>query len=96
MSLFAVTYTYADDTARLDEHRPEHRAFLRGLHERGVLKASGPWADDGAPGALIIVQGESVEDVLAVFDEDPFRREGLVAGRVVRPWNLVIGAFAQE
>ena len=46
-SIFALTYVYTDDSARIDEVRPAHRAFLRELHESGTLLASGPFADDG-------------------------------------------------
>lgn len=96
MTLFALTYTYTDDDAGRDEHRPVHRAFLRGLHEHGTLLASGPWADGGPAGALFIVRADTEDDVLAVFDEDPFHELGLVATRTVRAWDLVIGAFAEE
>ena len=54
MSLFAVIYRYADDAAALDEHRPRHRDHLRGLHEAGRLVVSGPLAEGGGPGALLI------------------------------------------
>lgn len=102
MTTYAVTYVYTDDTAALDEHRPEHRAFLRGLCDQGVLRASGPTstavATDGtttAPaGALLALEGESADAVLATLDEDPFWVRGLVSERSVREWRVVIGGFA--
>ncbi|MEH0108796.1 YciI family protein [Tersicoccus sp. MR15.9] len=90
MALFAVTYRYADDTARLDEHRPRHRAFLRGLHEQGRLRLSGP-TENGA--ALIVMEADTAEAVEADLDQDPFKLEGLIAERTVQPWTIVIGSL---
>jgi len=91
MTTFVIQYVYGDDAASRDRHRPEHRAFLRDLLDQGTVLLSGPYGGDGPAGALIIAQGESAEAVLAVFDNDPFRREGLVAESSVRPWDVVIG-----
>ncbi|UYG17478.1 YciI family protein [Brachybacterium huguangmaarense] len=91
MTTFAIQYVYGEDAASRDQHRSEHRAFLRTLLDQGTVLLSGPYGGDGAAGALIIAQGESAEAVLAVFDDDPFRREGLVAERSIRPWDIVIG-----
>lgn len=91
MSLFAIEYEYALEPDRLAEHRPSHRAFLRELADQGILMLSGPYADDGTPGALIIARGESAAEVLAAFDADPFFRVGLITDRAIRPWTLVIG-----
>jgi len=98
MPIHAVTYVYADRAADLDALRPEHRAFLRGLHERGTLLASGPLpAHEGAlAGALLVLDGETPAAVAAVLDEDPFARAGLVAERAVRPWSPVIGDWADR
>lgn len=93
MTIYAVTYRYTDDAALKDQHRPEHREFLRGLHADGALLASGPFTD--GDDALLILQGEGTADeVLSLLDADPFRREGVVLERTIRPWNVVIGGFA--
>ena len=54
----AVIYRYADDAAALDEHRPRHRDHLRALHEAGRLVVSGPLAEGGGPGALLIFRAD--------------------------------------
>ncbi|MBE9403363.1 YciI family protein [Brachybacterium sp. p3-SID1565] len=95
MATYAVTYRYVDDAARLDEVRPEHRAFLREQYEAGRLLLSGPLAD-GDPGALLIVRGDDVQDAQGVLADDPFRREGLIAEATMRTWNVVIGEFARR
>ncbi|MBE1878902.1 YciI family protein [Myceligenerans pegani] len=101
MTTYAVTYVYADDAAALDAHRADHRAFLRGLHEAGTLRASGPQpavvTEDGtttAAGALLVVEADSPEAALGLLDEDPFRAQGLVTARSAREWTVVIGGFA--
>ncbi|QTE31124.1 YciI family protein [Pengzhenrongella sicca] len=95
MTVYAVRYTYDARSNRRDEVRPEHRAFLAELHAAGTLLASGPLgdADDGTPGALLIVAAASAEAVAAVLDADPFAREGLVAAREVRAWTQVYGPW---
>jgi uncharacterized protein YciI len=100
MAVFAVTYVYVADADRLDAVRPEHRAFLRDLHELGALLVSGPLpaTSDGAPGgALLVVEvsGEDPTAALTLLDADPMRRAGLVADRSAREWRPVIGGFAR-
>lgn len=96
MPVFALHYAYTDDTAARDEHRAEHRAYLSGLADEGVVLASGPYAPGGPEGALIIVRAGSTEDVDALVASDPFRREGLVAGYTVTEWQPVIGRWAAD
>ncbi|WP_425953801.1 YciI family protein [Xylanimonas sp. McL0601] len=97
MSVFAVTYVYSPDAERLDAFRPEHRAFLGALHEAGSVIVSGPLkADDAAPaGALILLDAPDVAAATALLEDDPFRREGLIAERGVREWVPVIGSLGR-
>ena len=95
MPVFAVRYTYSDRADRRDEVRPEHRAFLATLHGNALL-ASGPFDDDGAPGALLILTAESADDVAAVLDADPFARAGLITEREIRPWTQVYGPWTPD
>lgn len=93
MTIYAVQYTYdARGTAR-DEVRPEHRAYLGGLAERGTLLASGPFTD-GEPGAMLVLQANDAAMLDALLAADPFAREGLIARTTVRPWDIVLGAWA--
>jgi uncharacterized protein YciI len=91
MATHAVVYTYVDDPARLDEVRPDHRAFLSGLHEEGYLIASGPLTGGGGPSALLLVEAASPDVVESLLEQDPFRTEGLIAERDVQGWDVVIG-----
>ncbi len=90
-----TTFAYDDRSAVRDEVRPAHRAYLAELHRAGVLVASGPFTDDGAPGARLLVRGADAADVHRVPDADPFWVEGLVAERSVRPWQLVLRSWEE-
>ncbi|WP_129659725.1 YciI family protein [Rothia halotolerans] len=87
---FAVTYSYgpAEEQAK---HRPEHRAYLGALLERGALKVSGPYSDEGSPGALLVFEADSPEEVRALLDDDPMVLGGAVTGVEIRSWNPVLG-----
>ena len=92
MPLHAVLYRYSTDAAALDEHRPDHRDYLRSLFEQGHIVVSGPLADGGGPGALLILEAEDVDAVAALLDEDPFHVLGLITDREIRRWNPAFGA----
>ena len=95
MSLFAVHYTYSDDTESRDEHRPAHRDFLGGLAGEGVVVLSGPYAavDEAPDAALLVVQGASAAEVVELLREDPFQQQGLVEQVAVREWTPVLGSW---
>lgn len=90
MAVFAVRYTYAEDSeAARDVHRPAHREFL---HSLDGLLASGPFADDPA-GALLILDAPDAQSAATTFDADPFVTEGLVSAREIRQWTQVISPW---
>ena len=96
MSLFAVHYTYSDDIAARDEHRPAHREFLGALADEGVVLLSGPYAsiDEAPDAALIVVRGESAAELVELLRDDPFQQQGLVEQVAVREWTPALGAWA--
>jgi uncharacterized protein YciI len=69
----------------------EHRAYLKGLQDQGLLLASGP-LDPRSGGALLLrVPDDSADAALdRIRDEDPFTRAG-VAQYELMPWNPVFG-----
>jgi uncharacterized protein len=101
MPYFAVEYTYDDRSAVRDRVRAEHRRYLAGLVDRGILLCSGPFT--GPPeeaegphseGALLLLAAGSAGEVAEALDPDPFAREGLVARRSIRPWQPVLGQWS--
>jgi uncharacterized protein YciI len=93
MTTFAVRYTYDQRSDVRDEIRPEHRAYLSGLAERGLLHGSGPFAD-GAPGALLAFETTDRAALEVLLADDPFARAGVIAEVEIREWTLVLGPWA--
>lgn len=94
MSIFAVEYVYAADSAAgRDEHRPAHRAWLKGFADTGQLVASGPYTDGS--GALLLFSAESEAALLDLLKQDPFNEQNFIAGLRVTEWSPVTGALSQ-
>lgn len=86
-----LTYDYVDDIAtRRAPFREAHLGLLRQLHERGHLVMAGA-VGDPIDGALLVFAGEDQSVAEGFVAQDPYVREGLVTGWVVRPWNVVVG-----
>lgn len=91
MTFFAVQYSYVDDAEALNALRPTHREYLSSLPQ---LVAGGAYAD--SPGALLVMRGESEDEILAVLDGDPFWTGKLITQRSIKPWRPVLGVFADQ
>jgi len=85
---FAAIIEYLQDKAKVEEIRPAHRAYLRGLKEKGQIAATGPFTDES--GALIIYEAATKEDAEALLKGDPFNQAGVFLKYVLRPWNPVM------
>lgn len=92
MNTYAVEYSYVDEPALLDEHRPTHREFLRALLP-DTLVVAGAYQASKQPGALLVLRAESAAEVARLLDGDPFNVEGLIADRRIRLWNPGIGSI---
>jgi len=88
-----VRYTYDARSDVRDAVRPEHRAYLAELLERGALHVSGPFSDDAEPGALLIFEAADAAELADLLAADPFAREGLVAQTDVRAWTVAVGSL---
>ena len=91
MTIFAVTYRYSDDVATRDNLRTEHRDYLRGLANQGLLLVSGPFGPDEAPGALLLFRADDNAHVDALVEKDPFTLSGVIAETDSTEWEPVIG-----
>ncbi|ALD63410.1 hypothetical protein AFL94_05095 [Arthrobacter sp. LS16] len=90
MNFYAITYTYSPATSDArDRVRPTHVEFLQQRFENCELRVSGP-VDSGA-GALLVIGAESEQAALALMDQDPFAREGLIEQREIRRWDVFFG-----
>jgi uncharacterized protein len=91
MTVLAVIYRFSDDVATRDGARPEHRDYLRGLADEGLLLMSGPFTADGGDGALLLFRGDDRARVAALVENDPFTSAGVIAEVEVVEWEPVIG-----
>lgn len=74
----------------------EHRAYLRGLHEAGILLASGP-VDPRSGGILLLrVPDDDAQASLdRIRDGDPYHKRGMAQYELL-PWLPTIGVEALE
>lgn len=74
----------------------EHRTYLRALHARGILLASGP-LDPRHGGALLlrVPDNEPLRALDAIRDGDPYVREGMAQYELL-PWMPNIGVEKLE
>lgn len=91
MTIFAVQYFYSADAEDLAALRPSHRAWQKANHEAGNILVSGPMVD--FPGALLIWQADSLEDLVLKLDQDPFDIAGYIGERTIGEWNPLFGPF---
>jgi uncharacterized protein YciI len=69
----------------------EHRAFLRGLKDKGLLLASGPMEPRSGGVLLLRVPDGAVDQILdGIRDGDPFTKAGVAQYELV-PWTPVLG-----
>ena len=76
--------------------RPEHLEFINNMADS--LKAAGPHINEatGDPvGSIVIVEGESQEQVVALFAQDPYVKADLFERTDVLPYQLMLGSFAK-
>jgi uncharacterized protein YciI len=92
MSTFAVTYNFSADPDEVNQIRPTHRVWLAERLEAGSLLASGPMVD--RPAALLIFKADSIEELNALLDQDPYEIAGVIGERTIEAWNPVFGPFS--
>ncbi len=92
MPTYAVTYNYTATPEHLDEVRPIHREWLGERLKDGALLASGPMVD--SPTALLIWKADSVQELAALLDHDPFDIAGCIGERVIQEWNPIFGPWS--
>ncbi|CCQ16674.1 putative uncharacterized protein [Rhodococcus sp. AW25M09] len=77
MPIFVVEYAYSPETSSgRDDHRTDHRAWLRELERRKILRSSSPLPDHS--GSTMIVEGADKETVERLLAHDPFALAHLI------------------
>jgi uncharacterized protein YciI len=71
-------------------HQDAHRAYLRGLKEKGVLIAAGPMNPRFGGMVMLRVGDDDAAALDAIRDGDPFVQSGVAQYELIG-WNPVIG-----
>ena len=74
-----------------------HMAFMRSLHDRGILVIGGPFTDavGDRPVGMAIVRAETTEAAEALAAEDASVAAGLIRYHV-RPWMVPMGTALEQ
>jgi uncharacterized protein YciI len=75
MKHFLVEATYSAPIEQVRAAYPRHRAWLQTGYDRGLFLCSGP--KEPPTGGYLVARAESVELLKAMFEEEPFNREGM-------------------
>ncbi|WP_243357680.1 YciI family protein [Fundidesulfovibrio terrae] len=79
--MFVITLTYEKPLEEVDRWLEEHRVFLRDNYAKGRFIASGPCTP--RTGGVILAHGCCRDELDAVLETDPFKREGVAAYTVL-------------
>jgi uncharacterized protein YciI len=65
-----------------------HATFIDHLFEAGRIVLAGPYADFSR--ALVIVAARDAKEAAALFDEDPWTKEGILVEGEVIEWTIFL------
>ena len=91
MNYYILTYQTIPDylTAR-ERFRANHLASVQKYFENGKLLLGGtlepPYQE-----AVLVFQTNTLEEVQAFVDADPYVQNGLVSSYTIKKWNVAIG-----
>ncbi|CAM3186885.1 hypothetical protein SAMN04488021_12034 [Paracoccus aminovorans] len=90
MPLFALICR--DAPGMLETRLAVREKHLGWLDRRPGLQLAGPFIEDGRPcGSLLIVEGESLDEVRAWAAHDPYAEAGVFGSVEIVEWRKVIG-----
>lgn len=96
MTIYAVTYRYADNPEVIAQHRPAHRDYIATLLGGGGLIASGRTEGGDTPSALLLFEADSVGEVEKLLDPDPFWTLGVIQKREIVEWTVSLGSLGLD
>jgi uncharacterized protein len=95
MGYYALFYHVVDQfVERRSPFREQHLAHAqRAVGHDGLVLAGA--LSEPADTALLVFRGDSPDAARAFAETDPYVRNGLVKHWEVRPWNVVVGEYAE-
>ncbi len=97
MPLFVISWL--DKPNSLDVRMGAREAHLAYAHQLGDrVKLGGPFldADGQMAGSLLIVEAESLEEVQALHDADPYKTAGLFETSEIRPYRITLNGLTNS
>ena len=89
MALYAiVALKYTAPLERIQKTVEKHRAYLRELHAKGKMVASGPFIP--REGGALILRIDDPSEIEALRARDPYHQEGLCTD-TIHVWDPNIG-----
>ncbi|WP_127077981.1 YciI family protein [Rhodomicrobium lacus] len=90
-TIYVAILTYVRPVEEIDAQMQAHVAWLRKGYEDGAFLASGRRVP--RTGGVILAKGDSLEEVEARLNEDPFQRLGLATVEII-PFQASMAAEA--
>ena len=95
MPLYSIT---AQDKPNGLEHRlavrPEHLKHLEALGDRLVLAGPFQTEEGKATGSFVVIEAPDLAAATALFEQDPFVKEGVFASYEISRWALTLNKSA--
>ena len=81
MKHFIVEIIYLKPLEQVSSMTPDHRVYLQTGYARGMLLLSGPQVP--RTGGILVARAESIEEIQAFCDQDPYALAGAAKHRVI-------------
>jgi uncharacterized protein YciI len=78
---YIIHITYVVPQNEVDLVRPEHRNYLQGFYEKGMMLFSGPRIPP--TGGILVAMAESDEAIRRMVADDPFNIKGVATYDIV-------------
>lgn len=73
----------------------EHVVYLKELVRQGKLLASGPLKNTPLRAGFLVFNAETLDEVKAMVNADPFAREDLIAQLDIQEWDPLFGELSK-
>jgi uncharacterized protein YciI len=80
--VFVVISLFLEPVDVIDQHVSEHAAWVEQQYEKGRVLVSG--RRKPPVGGIIVLRGDSREEIVELFSEEPFNRRGLVEYQILQ------------
>jgi len=90
MGIFVVRMDHPDGT-EWNAFVREHVVYLKVLINQGKLLASGPLKNTPLRAGFLVFQADTLDEVQAMVNADPFAREDLIAHLDIQEWDPLFG-----